>query len=162
MKNLQPCFASVIILFIAIHITGCGESGHTQDQQFLLTIQRYDGETNLIYDLTDTSLTVTQIRYPAQTDSLICHIPISGNDSLLLVSKLDIKSRDCSEQHLLVCNTVSFSINNTLPRIVDPGVNHPKELDIAVRIINSYLSEKYRLFYLDEQRAIDEIEKLNV
>ena len=133
---------------------------------FKLNITAYHGGDTVYYCLSDSGLTLDihaspRITSTTTTTSGLKYYPVSGQDSLQYIAGLDIKAYSCQEQHALMALDVVFT-NDSGTVNVNPYVNHPKELDMAVRIINSLVEEKYRLKYEDVQRAIEPIDKMRV
>ena len=154
MKYLAALLPLLILL-------SCGkEKPHSH---FVLTINVPVGDGNMQYVLSDTSLDV--IDQPAtnasRTSQSPLHYSIVDNDSLALVAQLNAKSYSCREQHALIATDANF-VKDSSRFFVTPGINHPKELDIAVRIINSLVPDEYKLQFEDMQRAGDPEDKMNI
>jgi hypothetical protein len=147
---------SLLTLCIYFSCLGCGnESSVSEHFELVIAADSRDQIPALKYTLTDSVLTITELDNALQTDVKILEtIAIAGADSVQLIAWLDVKARDCREQHALQEYTIRFSHNDTAVH-VDPNVNHPKELDIAVRLINRHVSPKYQLHFTDMQGAIE-------
>jgi hypothetical protein len=105
------------------------------------------------YSITQDSLKVFSINSATlQQDSAITRIALT-DDSLKLIYVLDPESYSCNEQHGLEDSDVQFVRNDSVYKVTS-GVNHPKELDIAVRIINAHVPREFRLEFEDLQPAI--------
>jgi|GEM_PF-1860304 len=146
---------SVIFPFLlSAVLLSCNEKPVTKTE-FVLNIQSEAYHLTKVtrYSLTQDSLKVYTINNTnLQLDSIILQIAIS-DDSLPFVATLQPKSYSCNEQHGLEDAEVQFVRNDTAYK-VNPGVNHPKELDVAVRIINTHVPQEYRLKFEDLQPAI--------
>lgn len=149
------CFLLVLLL------AACGNEKPVP--HFQLTINTGNGTDSLQYQLSDTALTV--LKLPRRSENKMAEVvftgAVAGNDTLALIAKLDVKSHDCKEQHALAAIVVSFRNDSALMN-VDPNVNHPKELDYAVRLINSLVPAAYRLEFIDMQQAIELDGKLRI
>ena len=159
MKNLFYLIAFAIIAF-----TACGDE--TSSKPFTLEITSIKGCDTVIYMLSDSGLWLdihhTCAVSDARTDDGTTRFYlVSGLDSLKYIAELDIEAYSCQEQHALMVTKVVFT-NDSGPVDVNPYSNHPKELDIAVRIINALVEENYRLHYEHVQSAIEPVDKLNV
>lgn len=107
----------------------------------------------VLYNLTQDSLSVFIMNNEnIRNDSAVFRSAVKS-DSLAAIYFLNAKSYSCNEQHGLEDSDVQFVRNDTAYK-VNPGVNHPKELDVAVRIINAHVPHEYRLTFEDLQPAI--------
>ncbi len=145
---------NTLIIFTALVFGSCGDD--EPNREFELTISSDRGSNELYYILNEKSLHV----YRITPDSLkndtasIFQSVLNSTDTLSLIALLDVKSFSCKEQHALDARTVRFK-NDSVDVLVDPNINHPKELDFAVRLINSIVSEELRLQFIDMQSAIE-------
>ncbi|MFM2018826.1 MAG: hypothetical protein RL007_2482 [Bacteroidota bacterium] len=147
--SLRICLALFVVLLISCR------NEPEQKPVFELVIQSeaYHLPQMTRYYVTQDSLKVyTMNASSLKRDSAILLIPIS-EDSLESIYLLNPKSYSCNEQHGLEDADVQFVRNDTAYK-VNPGVNHPKELDVAVRIINAHVPHEYRLKFEDLQPAI--------
>lgn len=140
--------------FLFAIAVGC--SSNDPVPYFELRIVKTDDSSTWVYTLTDTSVLFQEIS-DAHGFSLA---PISAQqmkehrDTLLAISALDAKAHDFKVQHTLNASEVTFT-NDSGTVNVYPDINHAKELDIAVRFLNSVLPEKYHLDFFDMQSAIE-------
>lgn len=125
-------------------------------RHFIATIDVSNGAGVIRYTLTDSSLEVMDVPgvVESRSSEMILHKLITDNDSLLLIANLDPKMHDCKEQHRLNAERFEFK-NDSIHVMVDVNINHPKELDYAVRIINSMVPQQYKLEFIDMQEAIE-------
>jgi hypothetical protein len=157
MKFLRLTFPVLICLFLA----GCSDK---PAPHFELSIEDYQEDGSWIgYLLTDTALNVrySNIQNDFKDTVVVFHSKIEDNDSLLLINNLDVRSYSCEEQHLLDVWRVFFRNDSGLVQ-VDPNVNHPVELDYAVRLINSLVPADKDLHFMDVQPAIEPDGKLRI
>lgn len=108
---------------------------------------------NEILSFDTTMFEVALIEMPEFTSAM--------HDTISLIAKLDKKTYDCPEQHALTKCYVIL-IRNGKEEQIDPNINHPKELDYAIRTINSLVPEKYKLEFIDMQSAIEPDGKLKI
>lgn len=149
------------VIFLLCVILSC--AGSKPVPHFTLNIVVPHESGPYVYELTDSALTIRDPHDP-QGDIMgkeLFHIEINDNDSLRLVAQMDIKSFDCRKQHALVASAITFITDSSTVN-VSPGINHPKELDYAVDIINSLVPDEYKLMFEDMQRAGDPNEKMNI
>lgn len=150
----------ISFLMLLVFVAGC--RAPQPRHHFLLTIEVPHGMSLWRYELSDTALHFIDMPGVAESRiSVSIDTSIADNDSLQLVAKLDPKSFSCGEQHALAASAIYFE-NDSGHFAVTPGINHPKELDIAVRIINMLVPEGYKLHFEDMQRAGDPGEKMNI
>ena len=130
---------------------------------FSLVINTNHGDTLLTYTLTDTSITITETapNYSGDWHNDFHSVMLNEEAALVKISKLQAKSYDCDEQHALMAHSVTFS-NDSGTVNIDPNVNHPKEIDEAVRIFNEYVPGYRRLEFIDMQPAIEPDGKLRL
>lgn len=142
-----------LALFIVMLISCRNESEHKPVFELVIQSEDYHLPQMTRYYVTQDSLKVyTMNKSTLERDSTILRVAIT-EDSLELIYLLDPKSYTCNEQHGLEDAEVQFVRNDTAYK-VNPGVNHPKELDVAVRIINTHVPQEYRLKFEDLQPAI--------
>jgi hypothetical protein len=154
MKLLLP-----VLFCLAI---SCAEE--KSQPHFELSIEDYQEDGSWMgYLLTDTSLNIrySNIGNNFKDTIVVFHTKIENNDSLLLVNNLDIRSYSCEEQHLLDVWRVFFRNDSGLVQ-VDPNVNHPAELDYAVKLINSLVPADKQLEFMDVQPAIEPDGRLRI
>jgi hypothetical protein len=153
MKWTALLFAGIVMI-----ITSCGSD--TPKRGFELIISSDRGATELLYILSEKSLNVYRISSDSFTNdtAFIFQSALNYTDTLSKIALLDVKAFSCSEQHALDASYVKF-INDSTNVNVDPYVNHPVELDYAVRLINSIVDEELQLTFLDMQGAIEQTDK---
>lgn len=156
-------FSVFSALFTLVLSMGCGrETSGFEKFELVLTENAVDGFPLLRYTLTDSLLTITQLDSGvSEKGQILQTIPVYMEDSLRFISPLDVKARDCREQHALEGFTVLFTRQDTTVH-VDPNVNHPKELDYAIRLINRITEPKYHLHFTDMQTAIEPSGKMEI
>ena len=150
---MKTTITTCLALFIVM-LTSCRNEAE-QKPVFELVIQSEDYHLPQMtrYYVTQDSLKVyTMNKSTLERDSTILRVAIT-EDSLTLIYLLNPKSYTCNEQHGLEDADVQFVRNDTAYK-VNPGVNHPKELDVAIRIINTHVPQEYRLNFEDLQPAI--------
>jgi hypothetical protein len=147
--SITTCLAIFAVLLISCR----NESEKKRVFELVIQSEAYHLPKMTRYYVTHDSLKVYTMNASAfERDSTIMRIAIT-EDSLGSIYLLNPKSYSCNEQHGLEDSDVQFVRNDTAYK-VNPGVNHPKELDIAIRIINSHVPEAYRLKFEDLQPAI--------
>jgi hypothetical protein len=147
--SISICLAFFVVLLISCR----NESEKKPVFELVIQSEAYHLPKMTRYYLTQDSLKVYTMNASAfERDSAILCIALT-EDSLGSIYLLNPKSYSCNEQHGLEDSDVQFVRNDTAYK-VNPGVNHPKELDIAIRIINSHVPDIYRLKFEDLQPAI--------
>lgn len=155
MKILKFCIP--LLFFVAASCTS------DAIPHFSLVMETTTGDTTIRYTLTDTSIMVQESSTLHGFAFSTSFEPIreAYNDTLIQISKMKSKSYDCKEQHALLVSKITFT-NDSGTVDIDPNINHPKEIDAAVRIFNRYIPEKYRLQFIDMQQAIEPNNKLQL
>jgi len=150
------------LLSLLFAFVSCGEDKPVQ--HFRLSIETKSERGSIIYDLSDTMLLVHEL-YDLDVMKTNSPAPqcfaVKGYDTLALIALLDMKTYDCKEQHVLDAISITFW-NDTRHVAVDPNINHPKEIDYAVRLINSLVPPEYKLEFIDMQPAIEPDGKLRL
>jgi hypothetical protein len=149
---------SLAALCICFLILSCGSD--SAKKSFELTISADGAEQEILYVLNEKSLSVYHVTADSEKSDTcsILQSALNYTDTLEMIAHLDNKSFSCSEQHALLANSVRFQ-NDSTDFMVDPYVNHPKELDYAVRLINSIVSDDLHLQFIDMQGAIEPTNK---
>lgn len=144
----------MLALLVAIAFVSC--NGDKTIPHFELKIEKHTDSTTIVYTLTDTSLLVQEISPTARfTLAPLSRVQMGKHkDTLFAIARLDAKAHDCTLQHALNADEVTFT-NDSGTVEVYPDINHAKELDIVVRFLNSVLPEKYHLHFIDMQSAIE-------
>lgn len=135
-----------------------------KSQHFELSIEDYQEDGSWMgYFLSDTALNVrySNIANNFKDTVLVFHSNVEDSDSLRLINNLDVRTYSCKEQHALDVWRVFFRNDSGLTQ-VDPNVNHPVELDYAVRLINSLVPADKQLEFMDVQPAIEPDGKLRI
>lgn len=147
-------FLRYLLPLVLFSAASCRED--TPIHHFELRIVVWSDGGDYEYKLTDSLLTIEEVS--AANDSMrpkqIIKLSVLDNDSIRLIALLDEKSYGCKEQHALNVSYITFT-NDSGGVDVDPNVNHPKELDYAVRLINSLVPAQYKLEFVDMQQAIE-------
>jgi hypothetical protein len=130
---------------------------------FTLVMTTTHGDTLLTYTLTDTSIMIqdTAPNYRSEWSTLFEPVKLNEERTLKQISTMKARSYDCSEQHALAVSRIRFT-NDSGTVDINPNVNHPKEIDEAVRIFNHYGPENRRLLFEDMQQAIEPDGKLRI
>ena len=154
MKYFAPVFFIVMIV-----LTSCEEDQPPEHFRLDLRSDTLDDGQFYEYVLTDSSF---QLLFGKEDHQAQFIDTLIGNwDSLPLIAQLDIKAHDCREQHAVQNIYITFEKNGRTV-VVDPNVNHPKELDIAVRIINQLSPPQFRLEFIDMQSAIEPGDRMQI
>lgn len=143
-------------------ITSC--SSDKAEKHFELSIEDYRADGSWMgYLLSDTVLNIrySNIENNFRDTIIVFHAKLEDSDTLRLINNLDIQSYSCEEQHALDVWRVFFRNDSGLVQ-VDPNVNHPVELDYAVRLINSLVPADKQLEFMDVQPAIEPDGKLRI
>lgn len=155
-------FLRLLVPVLLLAAISCGDNKPAQ--HFELSIEDYKEDGSWIcYLLTDTALNIrySPIENNFKDTVVVFHSGIKDNDSLQLLNQMDTRSYSCKEQHSLDVWRVFFRNDSGLVQI-DPNVNHPLELDYAVRLINSLVPEDKQLEFMDVQPAIEPDGKLRI
>ncbi len=149
---------ALVVVSFSLLIASC--ESDTPKRKFELIISSDRGTTELLYILNEKSLNVYRITTDSFSNdtAFIFQSALNYTDTLSKIALLDVKSFSCSEQHALDAVYVKFGDDSTHVN-VDPYVNHPVELDYAVRLINSIVDEDLRLNFIDMQGAIEQTDK---
>jgi hypothetical protein len=123
---------------------------------FSLVIENVSGDTTTTYTLNDTSLLIQQQYALNGSASTVYFATIAKNyrDTLTQIAQMKVRSYSCSQQHALEATTITFT-NDSGTVHITPNINHPKELDAAVRIFNTYAPAHLHLQFVDMQEAIE-------
>jgi hypothetical protein len=150
---MKTSIPTCLVLFVVLLISCRNESEQKPVFELVIQSEAYHLPKKTRYYVTQDSLKVfTMNKSTFNRDSAILRIALT-EDSLGSIYFLNPKSYTCNEQHGLEDTDVQFVRNDTAYNVI-PGVNHPKELDIAIRIINSHVPDTYRLKFEDLQPAI--------
>ena len=153
---------SGLIVLVVFALASCGKDDTVP--AFRLEI-RVDGPNgDLLYTLSDTGLVMIEYNVPLvdnESTEITSTYAVKELDTLRLISRLDPKAYNCPEQHALDAMNVTFT-NDSGTVNVDPNINHPTELDYAVRLINSLVPPEYKLEFIDMQPAIEPDGKLRL
>lgn len=154
MKKLQ-----LVIPFLFFVLFSCNEET-SPVPHFELEINVNDDIVDVKYVLSDSGLKIIQYAPPIMSTVYDPQLffKVYPKDTLAMIAGMDIKSHDCREQHALDVSSVTFT-NDSGSVVVDPNVNHPKELDYAIRMINAAVPPEYRLYFIDMQSAIEPSDK---
>lgn len=146
-------FPRYLALFLCL-IVACSEEKSAQHFELVIRVPWDNGF--VVYTLEDTSLIVQRVPGGNETikESILFRTTIKDNDSLALINFLDVKAYDCNEQHALLASGITFKNDSGIVQI-SPDINHPKEIDLAARIINFYVPDMYNLLFIDMQQAIE-------
>lgn len=150
---MKTLISTCLTLFIVLLISCRNESEKKHVFELVIQSEAYHLPKMTRYYVTQDSLKIYTINTSTlERDSAILRVALT-EDSLGSIYFLNPKSYSCNEQHGLEDADVQFVRNDTAYK-VNPGVNHPKELDLAVRIINAHVPDEYRLTFEDLQPAI--------
>lgn len=129
----------------------------------MLVMETSHGDTTITYTLSDTAIRVHATATASFYDWTIgfSNITEEYGDTLRQIAKMKAKSYDCREQHALLVDRITFT-NDSGTVEIDPNVNHPKEIDAAVRIFNRYAPDEYFLWFIDMQPAIEPNGKMQI
>lgn len=148
MKKLLP-----VLLCGLLMIVSCSEPPKPVPH-FEMIIQTQNEDLIVTtYVLTDTSLDV-RLLSPLVANKNVFHASIPDSDTIRLIAKLDPKWHNCPVQHAVEAGRISFK-TDSLDTFFSPNVNHPKEFDYAVRMINSLVPGKMKIEFIDMQTAIE-------
>lgn len=155
--SLLRIWTFIVIAAGTLLFPACGDESSSDalsDYELQLDADTTGNVHPVDYILTKNTLKVID---HAKTDTLVFAFPES--DTTILISRLDVRARDCEEQHALRGFIITFSRGDSTLN-VDPNVNHPKELDYAIRLINSLVKEQYQLHFTDMQPAVEPRDKM--
>lgn len=140
------------ILFpVLMFFASCAEEKPAQ--QFVLDIEVKTENGYLSYRLTNKCMDVT-VHDSTQENTFSIRRDVAENDTVKMIAAMYYRSYDCPVQHALDAEFIRFQ-SDSGQVMIDPNINHPKELDYAVRMINSMLSDEYDLRFIDMQPAIE-------
>jgi len=143
----------LLLFSLAFLILSCSDK---PIPHFSLVIENVSGDTTTTYTLTDTSLLIQQQYALNGSASTVDFATIAkGNsDTLTQIARMKVRSYSCSQQHALIATNITFT-NDSGTVHITPNINHPKELDAAVRIFNTYAPKNLQLEFIDMQEAIE-------
>ncbi len=166
MKSFAAGFLLIAITFFA----SCKNEAPRTEFKLMICSDTTLAGTRVQYILTNDSLSIRYLKNEILSfDTTMFEVALiempeftsAMQDTISLIAKLDKKTYDCPEQHALTKCYVIL-IRNGKGEQIDPNINHPKELDYAIRIINSLVPEKYKLEFVDMQSAIEPDGKLKI
>ena len=150
-----------LIIILIVTFASCGSDNH-ETFELKITGPPRGQSVRVEYILTQDSLIVKlNSDFNNIPDSILLSLNVSSDDSVQHVRFIDSNKFDCSEQHALLGCEITFKDAGKSIQI-DGNINHPKELDYFVRLVNEVVEEQYQLRYIDMQPAIEPDGKLEI
>jgi hypothetical protein len=131
--------------------------------KFSLVMHTNYGDTTVTYTLTNSSITLEEHapQYTGDWKNDFHSVLLNEASTLSDIAVMDPKSYSCDEQHALAVYSITFT-NDSGTFEINPNVNHPQEIDEAVRIFNQYAPENRKLRFEDMQPAIEPTGKMQL
>ncbi len=149
--NIAEMKALWILVPVLTLFASCSEEKPAQ--QFVLDIEVTTENGYLSYRLTNKFMDVT-VHDSTLENVFSIRRDVAENDTVKMIAAMYYRSHDCPVQHALNAEFIKFQ-SDSGQVMINPNINHPKELDYAVRMINSMLSDEYDLKFIDMQPAIE-------